>query len=131
MVKRPVSAPVLLGQSPCWRLLAGVALLAPAPAARRPSGAAKSRNNNTYEKLLECVTLEGVRDHQAALQAIATANGGNRAAGTSGYDASVDYVVKTLRRPAGASASTCSTSRSRSRSSSTRRRPPSRTRWAA
>ena len=52
-----------------------------------------SRVNNTFDKLLECVTLEGVREHQAALQAIADANGGTRAAGTPGYDASVEYVV--------------------------------------
>jgi Zn-dependent M28 family amino/carboxypeptidase len=39
------------------------------------------------------VTLEGVREHQAAFQAIATANGGTRAAGTPGYDASLQYVV--------------------------------------
>ena len=37
-----------------------------------------------------------VREHQAAFQAIADANGGTRAAGTPGYDASVDYVVDTL-----------------------------------
>jgi Zn-dependent M28 family amino/carboxypeptidase len=58
--------------------------------------ACENRTNNTYDKLLGCVTLEGVREHQAALQAIATANGGTRAAGTSGYDASVDYVIETL-----------------------------------
>ena len=55
-----------------------------------------NRNNNQYGKLRECVTLEGVRAHQAAFQAIAAANGGNRAARTSGYDASVDYVVSKL-----------------------------------
>jgi Zn-dependent M28 family amino/carboxypeptidase len=59
--------------------------------------ACENRTNNTYDKVLGCVTLEGVREHQAALQAIATANGGNRAAGTSGYDASVEYVVETLK----------------------------------
>jgi hypothetical protein len=53
----------------------------------------ESRVNNTHAKLQECVTLEGVREHQAAFQAIADANGGTRAAGTSGYDASVGYVV--------------------------------------
>ena len=41
-----------------------------------------SRVNNTHAKLLECVTLEGARAHQAALQAIADANGGTRATGT-------------------------------------------------
>jgi hypothetical protein len=55
--------------------------------------ACDSRVNNTTEKLLECVTVEGVRDHQATLQAIADANGGTRAAGTPGYDDSVQYVV--------------------------------------
>ena len=54
--------------------------------------ACENRNNNTHAKLLECVTLEGVREHQAALQAIADANGGTRAAGTPGYDASLAYV---------------------------------------
>jgi Zn-dependent M28 family amino/carboxypeptidase len=42
------------------------------------------------------MTLEGVREHQAALQEIADENGGTRAAGTPGYDASVDYVIDTL-----------------------------------
>jgi Zn-dependent M28 family amino/carboxypeptidase len=40
------------------------------------------------------VTVAGIREHQLALQQIADANGGNRSAGTSGYDASVDYVVE-------------------------------------
>jgi Zn-dependent M28 family amino/carboxypeptidase len=38
-----------------------------------------------------------VREHQAALQAIANANGGNRYSGTAGYDASADYVEAKLR----------------------------------
>ena len=47
------------------------------------------------EELREAVTVEGVRAHQAALQAIAdvVANAGTRLAGTSGYDASADYVA--------------------------------------
>ncbi len=59
--------------------------------------ACDSRANNTHAKLAECVTLEGVRAHQAALQAIADANGGTRAAGTPGYEASVEYVADQLR----------------------------------
>jgi Zn-dependent M28 family amino/carboxypeptidase len=55
-----------------------------------------TRVNNTQQKLQECVTVEGVREHQAAFQAIADANDGTRAAGTSGYDGSVDYVKDTL-----------------------------------
>jgi len=46
--------------------------------------------------LLECVTLDGVREHQAAFQAIADANNGIRTSGTPGYDASVDYVVERM-----------------------------------
>ena len=71
------------------------ALLLPGTAAAAPASCA-NRNNNTYQKLLQCMTLEGVREHQAALQEIADENGGTRAAGTPGYDASVDYVVDTL-----------------------------------
>jgi Zn-dependent M28 family amino/carboxypeptidase len=55
--------------------------------------ACATRVNNTHDKLLQCVTLAGVRAHQAALQAIADANGGIRAAGTPGYDQSVQYIV--------------------------------------
>ena len=62
-----------------------------------PQVACDKRANNTYEKLLECVRVDGVREHQAALQAIADANGGTRAAATPGYDASVDYVVETIQ----------------------------------
>jgi hypothetical protein len=38
------------------------------------------------------VTLEGIREHQAAFQAISDVNGGNRVAGSPGYDASAQYV---------------------------------------
>jgi Zn-dependent M28 family amino/carboxypeptidase len=55
------------------------------------------RNNNTYQKIQECIRLDQVRAHQAALQAIADANGGNRFSGRPGYDRSVDYVVGKLK----------------------------------
>jgi Zn-dependent M28 family amino/carboxypeptidase len=51
------------------------------------------RTTDNFKKLLQCVTLSGVREHQAAFQAIADANGGTRLAGTQGYEESVDYVV--------------------------------------
>lgn len=47
--------------------------------------------------LTDAVTAAGLQTHLAALQAIAGANGGNRAAGTSGYLASLDYVEQTLQ----------------------------------
>ena len=73
-----------------------VTALSFAPAAMAGPASCDTRVNNTHSKLLECVTLEGVREHQAAFQAIADANGGTRAAGTPGYDASVEYVVERL-----------------------------------
>ena len=64
--------------------------------------ACENATNNTYDKLLGCVTVEGVREHQAAFQAIADANDdpfypGTRAAGTEGYAESVEYVAGLLR----------------------------------
>ncbi|TFZ03482.1 M28 family peptidase [Ramlibacter rhizophilus] len=58
-----------------------------------PELSCEYRVNNTQDKLLACVTLDGVRRHQAALQAIADANDDTRAAGTPGYDASVRYIA--------------------------------------
>lgn len=66
--------------------------LAYAPAALAGPASCEKRNNNTLKKLLECVTVEGARAHQAALQAIADANGGIRTSGTPGFDASVAYA---------------------------------------
>ena len=56
----------------------------------------ENRSNKTQNMLLECVTVNGVRAHQAALQAIADANNGIRTSGTPGYDASVDYVAERM-----------------------------------
>jgi aminopeptidase Y len=78
-----------------YTVWAGAALLLP-PVAIAGSPACDSRNNNNVAKLTECVTLDGVRAHQAALQAIADANGDTRVSGTPGYDASVDYVAGRL-----------------------------------
>src|SRR5262245_7827297 len=81
-------------------------VVAIALAAILPVGAAKAapsqadcnaRPNNTIPKMLECMRVGQVRQHQAALQAIADANGGNRFAGLPGHIHSVDYVVDTLQ----------------------------------
>jgi hypothetical protein len=63
------------------------ALLPGAVAQAKPGNACDRRNNNTYQKLLECITEKGVFEHQEAFQAIADANEdpyypGTRAAGT-------------------------------------------------
>ena len=86
----------------------GVAALAltmvalPTPVSAKGGSSCDSRSNNTYQKLLECVTVDGVREHQAALQAIADNSDdpvypGTRAAGTDGYADSVEYVAGLLR----------------------------------
>jgi Zn-dependent M28 family amino/carboxypeptidase len=49
-------------------------------------------------RLAEAVRAEGLHAHLSALQRIADENGGTRASGTDGYDASVAYVVHELRR---------------------------------
>ena len=83
------------------RFTAILALLAAsmtiAPAVEAGPKACGKRVNDTAAKLMECVTLSGVRAHQAAFQAIADANGGTRAAGFPGYEDSADYVAGKLQ----------------------------------
>ncbi len=50
------------------------------------------------KKLRKAVTVKRILQHERALQKIAIANDDNRAASTPGYDASVEYVAKRLRR---------------------------------
>src|SRR5688500_6016427 len=75
---------------------AAVPLTASSSAAAPAAKPCDTRNNNTYSKLLECVSADGVPKHLEAFQAIADANGGTRATDTPGYRASVDYVVDVL-----------------------------------
>jgi Zn-dependent M28 family amino/carboxypeptidase len=75
--------------------LFGACVLAPPSILAGPKSCDK-RVNNTHSKLLECVTVDGAREHQAAFQAAADANNGIRTSGTPGYDASVDYVVERM-----------------------------------
>ena len=80
-----------------WRAICALApfLLLP-PGADAGPRSCDNRVNNTMNKLLECVTLDGAREHQAALQLIADDNFDIRTSGTPGYDESVDYVVGVL-----------------------------------
>jgi Zn-dependent M28 family amino/carboxypeptidase len=59
------------------------------------AGPALAQSDSTA--LRAAVTPEAVRAHQQALADIAAGEGGNRASGTEGYDASVDYVAEKLR----------------------------------
>ena len=49
------------------------------------------------QSMRQKVSTEAMFAHVEKLQQIADANGGNRAVGSPGYDASVDYIVNTLR----------------------------------
>ena len=84
-----------LGVTAAGALLGSALVAAPSGAAPSQTGC-DNRSNNTYDKLLECVRLDGVMEHLDAFQDIADANDGNRADQTPGYAASVDYVVETL-----------------------------------
>src|SRR5215211_7586621 len=64
------------------------------PTTTAPGAAARSL---TPARLRTAVDAQGIRAHLAALQAVADRHGGNRAAGTPGYDASVEYVLGQLR----------------------------------
>ncbi|MGR0320001.1 M28 family metallopeptidase [Agromyces sp. ZXT2-3] len=77
--------------------IAALALVPAGAALAAPGGkSCDNKNNNTIAKLMECVDADGAMEHLEALQAIADDNDDNRAAGTSGYEASVDYVVEVL-----------------------------------
>ena len=73
---------------------AATAALALATVATGPSHAEEP---TASDRMTTAVTVEGVTEHLQALQDIADANDGNRGAGTSGYEASAQYVEKTLR----------------------------------
>jgi Zn-dependent M28 family amino/carboxypeptidase len=69
-----------------------VALVSAVVAAATTSAASPSKS----AELREAVTTAGIMAHQAEFQAIADANGGTRASGTPGYDASLEYVKDQL-----------------------------------
>jgi Zn-dependent M28 family amino/carboxypeptidase len=83
--------------------VAGPASAAPKPdkgpdkAGSANSKAVDNRNNNTSEKLRQAASAQGGLEHLTAFQRIADANGGTRASGTPGYDASAEYVLSRLR----------------------------------
>ncbi|MDT5010447.1 MAG: hypothetical protein QOH57_2064, partial [Mycobacterium sp.] len=82
-------------------LLATIALVAVSVGCSRDEPEQERRTTpaaaDYAQSLRQKVTADAMFGHLEHLQQIADANGGNRAVGTPGYDASVDYVVKTLR----------------------------------
>lgn len=77
-------------------LLLGAAAVPSAAAAAPSNNGCNNRNMNQIDKLLDCVDADDAFEHLEAFQAIADANGGTRASGTPGYDASADYVAELL-----------------------------------
>lgn len=67
--------------------------VAPAPQPVRDTGAA----TDFADTLAQKITADALMAHLGRLQEIADEHGGNRALGRPGYDASVDYIVNTLR----------------------------------
>lgn len=70
----------------------GTAAAGPAAPAAGPTG-----DPGLARRLAEQVTADGAFAHLQELQRIADANGGNRASGSPGFDASVEYVAGRLR----------------------------------
>ena len=61
-----------------------------------PAAASADLQEINTKKLRNAVTVNGILQHERALQAIANMNGGTRASGTPGYRASLDYVKSRL-----------------------------------
>lgn len=83
-----------MSRPPTRRLLAA----ALAAAALTVGAGLPAHATSPQEGLPGLVTLERIRQHQRALQRIAEAHGGNRAAGHPGYDASARYVREVLTK---------------------------------
>ena len=66
-----------------------VAVMAPQPA--------QALDEVNTKKLRDGVTVGGILAHERVLQRIANQNGGTRASGLPGYDASAAYVAQRLR----------------------------------
>ena len=69
--------------------------MVPSPGRRSP--APRARAGDFAATLRQRVTGDAMMVHLRSLQQIADANDGNRASGTPGYQASVDYVAHVLR----------------------------------
>lgn len=84
------------------RVLAGASVLVAAAACSLAPTAAPSTgvavpDGPLMRQLRAAVSDDGAMTHLAALQKIADDNGGNRSAGSPGYEASVEYVAGVLR----------------------------------
>jgi aminopeptidase S len=78
-------------------VMVAVAACGTAGPATAPNSTATAPDGPLAQRLKGTVTVAGAMTHLQALQKVADENGGNRAAGTRGYEASVEYVVGVLR----------------------------------
>ncbi|WP_302893208.1 M28 family metallopeptidase [Actinomadura luzonensis] len=83
---------------PVVALALPLALIATALTAPAATASATGLDDVFAKLLVKQVKGANVTKHLQALQSIADANGGTRAAGTPGYDASRDYVAGKLRK---------------------------------
>jgi Zn-dependent M28 family amino/carboxypeptidase len=93
MTRGRYRSPVITGRPDRRIALLVVAVALAAPAA---SGS-PSVPSDAQQRPQTGITLAGIREHLVALQRIAGQNGGNRAAGTKGYDESARYVAARMR----------------------------------
>jgi Zn-dependent M28 family amino/carboxypeptidase len=63
-----------------------------------PATASADLDEVNSKKLRDAVTVNGILQHERAFQSIANANGGTRASGTPGYEASLQYVKSRLQK---------------------------------
>ena len=63
-----------------------------------PVSATAAVDDINTQKLRDAVTVNGILNHERALQRIANKNDGNRAAGTAGFEASAAYVKGQLEK---------------------------------
>ena len=81
------------------RIGIGATIAAGAMIAVSVAAPAQAGNGTDTQALRTAVTAAGITEHLAEFQKIATANGGNRAAGLAGHEASAAYVEKAAASP--------------------------------
>lgn len=79
-------------------MVGGIAVVLTAAMAGPAIGAKSGPDDVNTKKLRKAVTVNGILQHERQLQRIANQNDGTRASGTPGYEASMKYVSKTLRK---------------------------------
>jgi hypothetical protein len=80
-----------------WSIGFAAALLAAVPPGRIARAENIVGDGAVAAHLLDATASEGAFRHLRALQDIASVSGGNRAAGTPGYDRSAEYVAERLK----------------------------------